>query len=103
MGIPRTWPPKGKNLGDLVPTLSDLAFYSISPYGQLSEIVLFWANIMNCLYQAVNVRHHKVGEVVEPAMYRINDDLVTFTQYWVQSFSFSLTFSLLLGIFGGNL
>ena len=29
--------------------------------------------------QAVNVRHHKVGEAAEadePAMYRINDDLV---------------------------
>lgn len=29
--------------------------------------------------QAENVRHHKVGEADEPAIYRINDDLVIFT------------------------
>ena len=28
------------------------------------------------MLQAVNVRHHKVGEVKEPAMYRITDHLV---------------------------
>nr|DAD40270.1 TPA_asm: hypothetical protein HUJ06_014593 [Nelumbo nucifera] len=28
---------------------------------------------------AVNVNHHKVGEADEPAMYKINDDLVTAT------------------------
>lgn len=27
-------------------------------------------------FQAVNVRHNKVGENNEPAIYRINDDLV---------------------------
>lgn len=28
------------------------------------------------IFQAVDVRHHKVGEVDEPAIYRIKDDLV---------------------------
>lgn len=28
-------------------------------------------------FQAVNVKHNKVGETNEPGMYRINDDLVT--------------------------
>lgn len=32
--------------------------------------------IHDLYFQAVNVRHHKVGETDEPAIYRINDDLV---------------------------
>ncbi|GJU37227.1 putative ribonuclease H-like domain-containing protein [Tanacetum coccineum] len=44
------------------------------------------ANVLSCLLQAqhhmiamraVNVRHHRVGETEEPAIYRINDDLMT--------------------------
>lgn len=35
-------------------------------------------------HQAVNVRHHKVGETDEPAMYRINDDLVKISTDFVQ-------------------
>lgn len=36
----------------------------------------FKAKNIVCSHQAINVRHHKVGEVAEPAMYRIKDDLV---------------------------
>lgn len=50
--------------------------------------------------QAANVRHHKVGEIDEPAMYRIDDDLVMLLlikihllpclkKYWL-SFSYGL-------------
>lgn len=35
--------------------------------------------------KAVNVRHHKIGEVHEPAMYRINDDL----EYSVEIYEWS--------------
>lgn len=34
----------------------------------------------------MNVRHHKVGEADEPAVYRINDDLVILL---IMSFEFS--------------
>lgn len=37
--------------------------------------------------KAVNVRHHKIGEVHEPAMYRINDDL----EYSVEIYEWSGT------------
>ncbi|MQM20540.1 hypothetical protein Taro_053563 [Colocasia esculenta] len=37
--------------------------------------------------KAVNVRHHKVGETVEPAMYRIKDDL----EYAVEIYEWSGT------------
>lgn len=33
-------------------------------------------NVTFMVFQAVNVSHRKVGEMTEPAMYRINDDLV---------------------------
>ncbi|XP_024021344.1 dolichyl-diphosphooligosaccharide--protein glycosyltransferase 48 kDa subunit [Morus notabilis] len=35
--------------------------------------------------KAENVRHHKVGEADEPAIYRINDDL----EYWVEIYEWS--------------
>eukprot|EP00262_Sarcandra_glabra_P002092 TRINITY_DN12348_c0_g1_i1.p1 TRINITY_DN12348_c0_g1~~TRINITY_DN12348_c0_g1_i1.p1 ORF type:complete len:436 (-),score=61.57 TRINITY_DN12348_c0_g1_i1:475-1782(-) len=35
--------------------------------------------------KAVNVRHNKVGETVEPAMYRINDDL----EYFIEIYEWS--------------
>ncbi|GJY32835.1 hypothetical protein Tco_0417304 [Tanacetum coccineum] len=47
------------------------------------------ANVLSCLLQAehhmiamraVNVRHHRVGETEEPAIYRINDDMVLFNE-----------------------
>ncbi|CAL5354256.1 unnamed protein product [Camellia sinensis] len=37
--------------------------------------------------EAVNVRHHKVGEIDEPAIYRINDDL----EYSIEIFEWSGT------------
>ena len=46
---------------------------------QLAHKVLLLCLLLNytkSLFQAVDLRHHKVGETDEPAMYRIKDDLV---------------------------
>ncbi|CAL5332901.1 unnamed protein product [Camellia sinensis] len=45
--------------------------------------------ILTCILdlRAVNVRHHKVGEIDEPAIYRINDDL----EYSIEIFEWSGT------------
>lgn len=42
--------------------------------------------------QAVNVRHHKVGETDEPAIYRINDDVVIFLLFQSNSTNRKYTF-----------
>lgn len=36
-------------------------------------------------FQAVNIRHHKVGETDEPAIYRIKDDLVSSVRVFVSA------------------
>lgn len=52
-------------------------------FQELSFFVIFYA-IPNFefgdvhVFQAVNVGHHKVGEIDEPSMYRIKDELVMF-------------------------
>ncbi|KAK2986267.1 hypothetical protein RJ640_021836 [Escallonia rubra] len=57
------------------------AAYSASPKSKLlsppslAGSAISLVSVVQVNLKALNVRHHKVGETNEPAMYRINDDL----------------------------
>ncbi|KAJ0959928.1 hypothetical protein J5N97_000305 [Dioscorea zingiberensis] len=65
-------------------SLLHLSAYSANPNSKLSSPPSLTGSSISLVsvVQAVNVRHHKVGEADEPAIYRINDDDVIEIYEW---------------------